>query len=344
MNTTNLISVIVPVCNTEPYLSDCIRSVLAQTHSDLELILVDDKPEDKSSEICQEACRMDSRVIFLSQERRKGVSAARNRAIGAARGSYLFFLDSDDMIHPGLLKALLCSARQSGVPIAAVVPCRVATENFSKALCWMEEKNLPAEYTYLESRTILDQTLEMSPERNSVCCGIGGKLIRKEDALAVRFDETLCNGEDTKYLYQILEGGADAVVLKGVWYYYRMHPGNVSKNRSAEACMSMYRCKKYICGREWAAGETGNVICLERMLINYLLEWYRLSRKNRDTALRKCMERALNQELRSEECALLPLRYRAKIVLALYSYPVYRVLHIYFGWRWEQSQRKKSDG
>ena len=83
--------------------------------------------------------------------------------------------------------------------------------------------------------------------------------------------------------------------------------------------MSMYRCKKYICGREWAAGETGNVICLERMLINYLLEWYRLSRKNRDTALRKCMERALNQELRSEECALLPLRYRVKIVLALYS-------------------------
>ena len=112
MNTTNLISVIVPVCNTEPYLSDCIRSVLAQTHSDLELILVDDKSEDKSSEICQEACRMDSRVIFLSQERRKGVSAARNRAIGAARGSYLFFLDSDDMIHPGLLKALNCSARQ----------------------------------------------------------------------------------------------------------------------------------------------------------------------------------------------------------------------------------------
>ena len=54
MNTTNLISVIVPVCNTEPYLSDCIRSVLAQTHSDLELILVDDKSEDKSSEICQE--------------------------------------------------------------------------------------------------------------------------------------------------------------------------------------------------------------------------------------------------------------------------------------------------
>lgn len=344
MKTTHLISVIVPVYNTELYLSDCIESVLTQTYPNLELILVDDRSEDRSSEICREACRMDPRVIFLPQEYKKGVSAARNRAVETANGSYLFFLDSDDMIHPGLLEALIRSAEHSGASIAAVLPCRIETEKFGKLSACTAGHEIPVEYTYMAGRTVLDWAMVGSREKDFLYSGIGGKLVQKERARMLRFDETMCNGEDTKYLYQLLEGGADAAVLEGIWYYYRMHSGNASKNRSAEACISLYRCEKYICERERAAGKTANVLRQENMLINSLLEWYRIGHKKRDKALKTSMGQALRQERRSEEIRLLSLRYRMKIWFALYSYPVYIVLHKYFRWRWEQGERKRLNG
>ena len=99
------ISVIIPVYNTEKYVEECIESVLAQTYTDFELILIDDGSEDNSREICREMGRKDDRIRLIQMEHR-GVSAARNAGMDAAVGKYLFFLDSDDMIHPQLLEAL----------------------------------------------------------------------------------------------------------------------------------------------------------------------------------------------------------------------------------------------
>lgn len=92
-----MISVIIPVYNAEPYLNRCIDSVLASAYSDFEIILVNDGSTDRSPDICRAYARNDSRVVFLSQENR-GVSAARNRGLEAARGEWIVFLDSDDFI------------------------------------------------------------------------------------------------------------------------------------------------------------------------------------------------------------------------------------------------------
>ena len=92
-----MISVIIPVYNAEPYLNRCIDSVLASAYSDFEIILVNDGSTDRSPDICRAYAGNDSRVVFLSQENR-GVSAARNRGLEAARGEWIVFLDSDDFI------------------------------------------------------------------------------------------------------------------------------------------------------------------------------------------------------------------------------------------------------
>lgn len=101
----DLISVIVPVYNSSLYLSSCINSVLQQTFPYFELILVDDGSQDESKYICEKASRTDDRIRFIHQKH-KGVSVARNRGIRAAKGNYLFFLDSDDMVHPYLFEVL----------------------------------------------------------------------------------------------------------------------------------------------------------------------------------------------------------------------------------------------
>ena len=88
-------SIIIPVYNAEPYLSDCIRSIFAQVIQDYEVILVNDGSTDKSEEICREYAGQDSRFRLISQPN-GGSLAARMAGISAARGEYLLFLDADD--------------------------------------------------------------------------------------------------------------------------------------------------------------------------------------------------------------------------------------------------------
>ena len=90
-----MISVIVPVYNTERYLPACVESILNQTFSDLEVILVDDGSTDGSGDLCEQYVRMDRRVRTIHQSNR-GLSAARNAGMEVAEGEYFYFIDSDD--------------------------------------------------------------------------------------------------------------------------------------------------------------------------------------------------------------------------------------------------------
>lgn len=111
-----MISVVVPVYNKEFYLDECAASVLAQTYADFELILVDDGSTDRSGAICDDIARRDSRVRVLHTAN-GGLSAARNHGIDAARGSHLYFIDADDLMHPRSLEVLARTAGATGCEI-----------------------------------------------------------------------------------------------------------------------------------------------------------------------------------------------------------------------------------
>ena len=100
------ISVIVPIYKTEAYLRRCVDSILAQTFTDFELILVDDGSPDKCYAICEDYKAKDSRVIVV-HKKNGGVSSARNAGLDAVRGEFVTFVDSDDYVKPAYLRELL---------------------------------------------------------------------------------------------------------------------------------------------------------------------------------------------------------------------------------------------
>lgn len=99
------ISVIVPVYNVEKYLHECVDSILAQTFTDFELILINDGSQDNSGAICDGYASKDSRITVIHQEN-QGQAVARNNAIAIAKGDWIHFVDSDDLIHAQMLEIL----------------------------------------------------------------------------------------------------------------------------------------------------------------------------------------------------------------------------------------------
>ena len=108
----DLISIIIPIYNVEQYLKECVDSVLNQTYSNLEIILVDDGSPDRCPEMCDEYARNDLRVQVIHKEN-GGLSAARNAGLDVAKGEYISFVDSDDYISEDMIQALYDRAVQT---------------------------------------------------------------------------------------------------------------------------------------------------------------------------------------------------------------------------------------
>ena len=140
MNTTSsLISVIVPVYNSEIFLKNCIESILNQTHINLELILIDDGSQDQSSYLCDLYSKIDSRIIVIHKEN-EGPGVARNCGLDIAKGEYISFIDSDDWVHPQFLEILLKEI-QSG--------------NYDIAMCDnIQNKRENLEFNFIDSKDI----------------------------------------------------------------------------------------------------------------------------------------------------------------------------------------------
>lgn len=111
------ISVVVPVYNVEQYLKDCINSILVQSYSNLQIILIDDGSTDKSGQLCDEFAKTDERIQVYHQNN-QGMSVARNNGIKMAIGDYIGFVDSDDIIHPKMYEHLLKALKNSGSDMA----------------------------------------------------------------------------------------------------------------------------------------------------------------------------------------------------------------------------------
>ena len=111
-----MLSIIIPIYNSEKYLRDCLASVIDQTYKDLEIILVDNNSTDNSLKICKEYAAKDNR-IRLMQERKKGAAAARNLGIKAAKGDFITFADSDDYLREDAYEILLNRIKKSNCDI-----------------------------------------------------------------------------------------------------------------------------------------------------------------------------------------------------------------------------------
>ena len=116
------VSIIVPVYDIEEYLVECIESILAQTWKHFEIILVDDGSTDSSGKMCDEYAEKYN-CIFVIHKKNGGLSSARNAGIDVARGNYLAFIDSDDVVHPDYLRELVNIVEKENADLVACDFC-----------------------------------------------------------------------------------------------------------------------------------------------------------------------------------------------------------------------------
>ena len=210
-----------PVYNVEPYLRECLDSVLAQTRPSLEILIVDDGSTDGSGEICDEYARRDGRVCVFHTEN-NGLSCARNFALDRARGAYLAFLDSDDRMEPGALETLAAAAARYGADVAAG-GVRAFWINRSAEI---GTGGPPAVF---EGEALAEQVVTMS----RLLYAAWNKLYRAELFEGIRFPAGRIY-EDVATVYRVLLRAERAVLVPEPLFDYRKRRGSLSHAHSAK--------------------------------------------------------------------------------------------------------------
>jgi len=209
------ISVIVPVYNVEPYLHRCIDSILSQTYTDFELVLVDDGSPDNCGTICDECAAKDSRIHVIHQAN-GGLSAARNVGIdwsfANSNSSWIYFADSDDWIHPKSLEVLLNGAEQTGMSV--VVGGFGYTGGESPAV---DETALAAKVW---------KTEDYFCKHNVNAVVAWGKLYRKESFCTIRYPVGKTR-EDEFTTYKVLFESEKVAVIDQPLYAYFQNPNGI---------------------------------------------------------------------------------------------------------------------
>ena len=144
------VSIIIPIYNVEKYLSRCVASVLQQTLSNIEMILVDDGSPDKCPSICDQYKEKDSRIKVI-HKKNGGLASARNAGLKIATGEYILFLDSDDWIEPETVEELVSIAEQYQVDFVRFRPMYAGWPNHKDgSLCDFGTESGMKEGVYLK--------------------------------------------------------------------------------------------------------------------------------------------------------------------------------------------------
>lgn len=236
----NKISVIMPVYNRGDVVGESIESLLNQSFSDWELIITDSASQDNTLEICREYAEKDNRIKVYSSES-FGVSASRNKALNLAKGEYLFFLDSDDVIHPRLLEVLVTEMSRTGAKIGGSGVRSVRNPNWNKVYEDIN-KNEVGETEFLSFEEALEAVFTYTSPINL----IGGVMISRDLVEDTRFSTDLHIGEDFYFMYQNLIKGTDVIFLKQRWYYGRLHEGNISNDYSFSGFWSRFHRRELV--------------------------------------------------------------------------------------------------
>lgn len=209
------ISIIVPVYNVEKYLHECVNSILEQTFTDFELILVNDGSQDNSGAICDEYAAKDNRITIIHQEN-QGQAAARNNAIAIAKGEWIHFVDSDDSIHPQMLEILYSAVDETtqismcGLCKGAISPAGFSSQksDYRFKKCPVTEKELISMYNDFYQYWV-----------------VWAKLIKKEIVEKHLFTPGRIY-EDTAVVFKWINETEFVNITDEPLYFYRVNPNS----------------------------------------------------------------------------------------------------------------------
>ena len=207
-----LISIIIPVYNAEKYLEKSVRSVMNQTYTNIEIILIDDGSKDNSPEICDLLAKEDSRIVVVHQIN-QGPSVAREEGVKKSKGDFVTFVDNDDLINPKYIETLYHALNVCDSDIA-----------LTRSFPFLEEKDL--DYTVEKQDYIVMDKYELTENLLNVAwTGLAVtmcKLYKRELFNDITFYKDRVIGDDDSIIYKIFWNSNKAVLVSTSLYYYRM--------------------------------------------------------------------------------------------------------------------------
>lgn len=223
--TLPVVSIIVPVYNVKSYVGECVESLCRQTYTNLEILLVDDGSTDGSGEVCDEYAGRDERIRVIHQANR-GLSGARNMGLDDARGEYIAFVDSDDLVSRNYVETLYELLMKYEADIAACAYIKGTTEQLTD----IREKVLSLDNVKeicMPSVKLLKQWHGKYKQQETVAWN---KLYCREvwnGRKKIRFPESR-NHEDVLISHLVVQGAKTIVLTTEILYFYRIRKGSIT--------------------------------------------------------------------------------------------------------------------
>ena len=213
-----LISIIVPIYNTDKYLSNCLDALINQTFHDIEIICVNDGSTDNSEKVAKEYVQKDNRIRYIYQEN-QGLSLARNTGIKASKAPYLMFCDSDDWYDATMCEKMYQAITKNDVDFAC---CGIQMEyEIENPTSEKADKN----YYRVKYDGVVPVTSELLSDIDVSSCN---KIMKKEllDKYNIRYPDGL-NYEDYCLFFQLLSVSKNIYCLPKYLYHYRRHNNSI---------------------------------------------------------------------------------------------------------------------
>lgn len=234
MKNNLLVSIIIPIYNTEKFLHKCLDSVISQTYANIEIILVNDGSTDMSPEICRSYVEQDSRITIIDEEN-NGLPIAVTKGVEFAKGEYICFVDSDDYIAEDMIEKMLSVAMNYNADIVQCNYCRVYEDNKVPYYCFNQKKVFGKHEIVQATTQMLNFFEYISPKCSQYFShSRWGKLIRTSliRSNIQHVDYRIHQGEDLHRILPVFLDSKTIVAIPEVYYYYVQHSNAATKKWS----------------------------------------------------------------------------------------------------------------
>ena len=223
----DLVSIIVPIYNSEKFIDECIKSILNQTYKNIELILVNDGSTDRSLEICRKYEKEDKRIIVINKKN-EGVAIARNYGIERASGKYIGFVDSDDSINEKLYETLISNIMKDKTKVVVLNKYTI-------------KKNIRYKKNIVESKTAINDILRLRFPTS-----LWAYLYHKDLIKNIQLNNEIHFFEDLEFNIRILMAVKKISICNDALYNYRNNLDSINNVQINDKHLSCLKISNYL--------------------------------------------------------------------------------------------------
>lgn len=229
--TKSIVSILIPVYNAVDFLSQCIQSVLSQTYTSLQIVMVDDGSTDGSWHVLQKYAAQDNRIEIYHQEN-QGVAVTRNHLLEKIKGEYVLFIDADDWIESDMVEFLISKINDTQVDIVT---------------CGNVVNDEPISNKYSETFLTQEKTIERFLYHKELRGSLWNKLIKTSLLHNCRFHCGRSLGEDALFFWHVLQNTNNILFTDRQLYHYRLNNDSICHSVFGPRKLSAHYVWEQIC-------------------------------------------------------------------------------------------------